>query len=75
MDHGSKKVPLAGIDDKRQITGVFAVTLDDDFLPPQLIYKGTTPACLPKAKCLTGWHLTHSPNHWANKLTTKVYIH
>ena len=39
---GSKKVSLAGIDDKWQITGVFAVTLDGDFLPPQLIYKGTT---------------------------------
>lgn len=31
---GFKKVSLAGIDDKRQITGVFAVTLDGDFLPP-----------------------------------------
>ena len=49
--HGSKKVSLAGIDDKRQITGVFAVTLDGNFLPPQLIYQGTTSACLPRVKC------------------------
>ena len=47
---GSKKVSIAGIDDKRQITGVFAITLDGQFLPPQLIYQGTTSACLPHVK-------------------------
>jgi len=75
MDHGSlrvKKVLLAGIDGKRQITGVFTVTLD--LLPPQLIYKGITSTCLPKVKCPIGWHLTHSSHHWANKFTTKNYI-
>jgi len=25
-------------------------------------------------KCPTGWHLTHSLNHWANEFTTKDYI-
>ena len=39
---GSKRVEIAGIDDKRQITAVFAGTLVGDFLPPQLIYKGKT---------------------------------
>ena len=38
---GAKKVSIAGQDDKRQITGVFTVTLDGQFLPPQLIYQGT----------------------------------
>ena len=71
---GSKKVSLAGIDDKRQITGVFAVTLDGNFLPPQLIYQGTTSSCLPRVKCPSDWHVTHSPNHWANESTTKDYI-
>ena len=31
---GSKKVPLAGVDDKRQITAVFGATLEGQFLPP-----------------------------------------
>ena len=40
----AKKVPIAGIDDKLQTT---SVTLDGCFLPPQLIYHGTTSACFP----------------------------
>jgi len=43
---GSKTVPLAGLDDKRQITAVFGATLDDQFLPPQIIYQSKTEACL-----------------------------
>ena len=38
---GAKKVSVAGKDDKRQIAGVFTVTFDGQFLPPQLIYQGT----------------------------------
>ena len=36
---GSKRVEIIGVDDKRQITAVFAGFLTGDF---QLIYKGTT---------------------------------
>ena len=56
---GSKKVSIAGVDDKRQITGVFTITLDGQFLPPQLIYQGTTSACLPRVKFPNNWHVTH----------------
>ena len=35
---GSKRVEIAGVDDKRQITAVFVGSLTGDFLPPQLIY-------------------------------------
>ena len=38
----SKNVPLAGAADKRAITATFGQTLDDTFLPMQLIYKGKT---------------------------------
>ena len=41
---GSKWVEIAGVDDKRQITAVFAGSLAGDFLPPQLI---STQQCLP----------------------------
>lgn len=37
---GSKRVEIVAIDDKRQITAVFAGSLTGDFLPPQLIYTG-----------------------------------
>jgi len=44
---GSKRVYLAGKDDKRQITACFAGTMEGDFLLPQLVYEGKTPHCLP----------------------------
>ena len=44
---GAKRVEITGVDDKRQITAVFAGSLTGDLLPPQLIYKGTTCQCLP----------------------------
>ena len=44
---GSKRVEIAGANDKRQITAVFCGTLTGDFLPLQLIYKGKTPRCHP----------------------------
>ena len=43
---GATKVPITAIDDKRQITAVFTCSARGDFLPPQLIYAGKTPACL-----------------------------
>ena len=46
---GSKRVEIAGIDDKRQITAVFGGSMAGDFLPPQVIYQGRTnnlPSCL-----------------------------
>ena len=45
---GTKRVEIAGIDDKWQITAVFACAMSGKFLPMQLIYNGTTTKCLPK---------------------------
>ena len=39
---GSKHVEIASLDDKRQITAVFAGSLTGDFLPVQLVYQGKT---------------------------------
>ncbi len=61
-------------DDKRQITAVFGASLTGDFLPVQLIYKGTTPRCLPAVPFSRDWHITFSHNHWANELTILDYI-
>ena len=71
---GSKRVEIGGIDDKRQITAVFAGTMSGLFLPPQIIYQGNTTKCLPPFKFPNSWHITYSHNHWANERTTEDYI-
>ena len=73
--HGTKRVQIAAVDDKRQITAVFACSLSGNFLPIQLIYEGTTHRCLPKnVKFPDGWHLTHNQNHWSNEETMLDYV-
>ena len=47
---GESNVPVAGISDKRRITATFSITLDNKFLPMQLIYQGKTGQSLPKGK-------------------------
>ena len=44
---GSKKVPIAGIDDKQQITLVLAAAMTNKLLPLQLVFQRKTKACLP----------------------------
>ena len=70
----SKRVEIAGINDKRQITAVFAWSLIGDFLPVQLVYKGTTTKCLPSVSFPPKWHITATHNHWCNKDTMVEYI-
>ena len=71
---GVSELKLLGMDDKRRITAVFAGSLIGDYLPPQLIYKGTTKRCLSTVQFLSKWHITHSHDHWANEQTMKDYI-
>ena len=71
---GAQRVEIVAVDDKRQITAVFAGSLTGDFLPPQLIYKGTTSRCLPSIDFPPDWHITCSENHWSNESTMKAYI-
>ena len=73
-EKGVKRVEAIGESDKRQITTVLAGTIQGDFLPLQLIYKGTTSRCHPKYAFPPGWHITHSPNHWSNETTMVEYI-
>ena len=55
---GSKHVEIIVADDKRQITAMLAGSLAGDFLPQQLIYKGTTPRCLPSTEFPKEWDVT-----------------
>ena len=64
---GLKQVEIAGGDNKHQITVVFVATLDGDFLPPQLIYQGKTPRCLPNIDFPVGWDITFSEDYWSNE--------
>ena len=73
-ERGSRSVEIAGLKDKRQITAVFCGSIQGDFLPVQLIYKGTTPRCHPHFKFPPGWHVTHSKNHWSTEETMLEYI-
>lgn len=71
---GSKRVEIAGIEDKRQITSVLAGTMSGKFLPSQVIYAGKTPRCFPSVEFPKDWDITYTPNHWANEAATERYI-
>ena len=64
---GVKRVEIIAKDDKRQITAVFAGTYTGNFLPPQVIYQGKTPRCLPQYEFPPQWNITYTENHWSNE--------
>ena len=71
---GEKVVSIVGSDDKREITAVLAATSSGKYLPPQLLYKGTTKRCHPVVAFSCGWDIWHSSNHWSNEDTMKRYL-
>ena len=70
----SKRVEIARIDDKRQITAVFSATMSGTFLPVQLIYQGKMPKCLPSIHFPSDWDITFMDNHWSNEITMLQYL-
>ena len=44
---GSKRVEVAALNDKRQVTSTLAITMSGEFLPPQILYQGKTERCHP----------------------------
>ena len=74
-EKGCKRVEIIGMDDKRQITAVICGSPTGNLLPFQLIYSGTTKACLPKYDGIpSDWHITCTSNHWSNELKMKEYL-
>ena len=71
---GSTRVPIAGIDDKRQVTTVLACSMTGEFLPPQVIYQGKSTCSLPSYKLPADWDVTYTPKHWANEETSLQYL-
>ena len=63
---GVKTVPIKGIDDKRQITSTFAISMSMEFLPIQVTFEGKTTRCLPKYAFPENFDITFSENHWSS---------
>ena len=73
-EKGAKNVPLVGKGKKKQITGMFTVTMSGLFLAMQLIHEGKTPQCLPQGISFPdNFNLTFTPNHWS--IEDKVIEH
>ena len=74
-----KSVSIAGLSDKRSITGTFTITLNGHFLLMQLIYGGKTKQTLPSFKFPDGFLLSCNPKHFSNvvesiKLINEIII-
>jgi len=69
---GQKWVQITGIDDKSQITAVYAATKTGNFLPIQV---GKTKRYLSLSDFPEDWLVTCTENHWANEKTTIGYIY
>ena len=63
---GAKTVPIKDVDDKRQITETFPISMTGSFLPIQLISEGKTRRCLPNYDFPKGFNVTYSPDYWSN---------
>ena len=71
---GSKQVPVVGLEDKREITGLLGCTLSGRMLPPQLIYEGKTERCHPSFTFPEKWDIWHSESHWCTHTTMTRYV-
>ena len=63
----TRTVPIKGSSDKRTITATFAISLQGDFLPMQLIYGGKTRKCLPRFKYPEKFSLSYNETHYSNE--------
>ena len=72
-ERGSNQVPITGVKDKCQITGVTGVSLTGNLLPLQLIYQGKTAACHPTFNSPKEQIVTQSVNHWTTVDTMLTY--
>ena len=73
-EKGSTQVPIAQLDDKRQMTALLACTKSGEMLPPQLIYQGKTDLCHPTYKYPENWDITHMESHWSTSESMIRYV-
>ena len=67
---GAKKVPIIGVDAKRQVTATFAISATGEFLSIKLIYLGKTKRCLPNFQFLRTFQITYTENPLSNQAKT-----
>ena len=73
-EKGESSVSIADISDKRSITATFSITLDNKFLPMQLIYQLKTGQSLPKVKFMDGFSLSVNESHYSNESEALKFI-
>jgi hypothetical protein len=74
-EEGAKQVPIAALDDKRQMTVVLGVSCAGELLPPQLLYAGKTAECHPKGILFPAqWDVNHTESHWSNERSLRDYV-
>ena len=64
-----KSIPIAGLEDKQEITVVLATTLSGEYLPPQILYQGKTERCHRAIDFSPEWDVWHTENHRSNEAT------
>ena len=64
---GSRGVEVTGLADKCQIIATFAASLDDTFLPMQIVYQEKTGCSHPNYNFPDIFDIFHTPSHWANE--------
>ena len=69
-----KSVSIVGSADKRCITVTFVITLEEYFLPLQLIYSGKTKQSLPRYKFSESFSLSVNPKHFSNNEESIKFI-
>ena len=70
----SKRIEISRIEERRQITAILLEVYQGEFLPIQLVYKGTTTKCLLPVTFPKKWHITATYKHWCNEDTMIQYI-
>lgn len=71
----AQQVSITGLDDKRQITLLLAITKSGSLLSPQLIYPGKSDRCLPKGVVFpSSWDITFTESHRSNEETMVRFV-
>ena len=70
----TRNAPISEIDDKRSITATFSITMENKFLPMQLIYKGKTSQSLPKIHFPNGFSLSANLKHYSNETESLKFL-
>ena len=72
---GETNAPISSINDKPSITATFSITLDNKFLPLQLIYKGKTNNSILKVSFPEEFSLSGNEKKYSNEKESLKLLH